>query len=284
MPLRDLYISMEILQIYSIPLVISSIAIIITLLYASYRDYKERRVAFKTWYPMLVIGVPIALYTYAALILSEPRAAVGYIILVAVFCAMFYFSSAYLHIFGGADAWAFIFITFLVPLYPILPLTGFPAIAFFPLTVMINAVILNLIVPIGLLIYNLAKKNRAPLFCLLTCYPVASEKLTDSFGFIMEEFEECPKSAEAPEGFKRRFLTFGASIKRMVGGTRRMYTGDLKRNPQEYKKELALYKKAGHVWISYGVPFIIPITAGFVTALVFGDILFTIIRCITGAM
>ncbi|MBQ3684197.1 MAG: peptidase A24, partial [Methanomicrobium sp.] len=94
----------------------------------------------------------------------------------------------------------------------------------------------------------------------------------------------CPKSAEAPEGFKRRFLTFGASIKRMVGGTRRMYTGDLKRNPQEYKKELALYKKAGHVWISYGVPFIIPITAGFVTALVFGDILFTIIRCITGAM
>ena len=270
---------MEIFEINSIYLLISSIAIIITLLYASYRDYKERLVAFKTWYPMLVVGVPIALLTYAAVILADPQHAIGYIVLVAVFCAMFYFASAYLHIFGGADAWAFIFITFLVPFYPLYPITGVPLIKFFPLTVMINAVILNLAVPLGLLIYNLVRRNRAPLFHLFTCYPVPSEKLTDSFGFIMEEFEECPGSEENPEGLKRSFIRFGASMKRMVGGTRRMYTGDLKRFPQEYKKELALYKKAGHVWISFGVPFIIPITAGFITAMFFGDILYVIMKC-----
>ncbi|MBR6497819.1 MAG: hypothetical protein IKT21_06210, partial [Methanomicrobium sp.] len=95
----------------------------------------------------------------------------------------------------------------------------------------------------------------------------------------MEEFEECPGSDENPEGLKRSFIRFGASMKRMVGGTRRMYTGDLKRFPQEYKKELALYKKAGHVWISFGVPFIIPITAGFITAMFFGDILYVIMKC-----
>lgn len=49
------------------------------------------------------------------------------------------------------------------------------------------------------------------------------------------------------------------------------YTKSLKENPNQYRKELELYKKAGTVWISYGVPFLIPITAGFLTALVLGD-------------
>ena len=47
-------------------------------------------------------------------------------------------------------------------------------------------------------------------------------------------------------------------------------SGSTRRNSCE---ELALYRKAGTVWISYAVPFIIPITAGFVTAVIFGDFL-----------
>jgi preflagellin peptidase FlaK len=43
---------------------------------------------------------------------------------------------------------------------------------------------------------------------------------------------------------------------------------------------MAIYKKAGTVWISYAVPFIIPITAGLITALVFGDILFSIMKIV----
>jgi preflagellin peptidase FlaK len=45
-----------------------------------------------------------------------------------------------------------------------------------------------------------------------------------------------------------------------------------------------MYRSAGSVWISYAVPFIIPITAGLVTALVFGDLLFALMKVIAGGM
>ncbi|HMA06038.1 MAG TPA: A24 family peptidase C-terminal domain-containing protein, partial [Methanomicrobiales archaeon] len=63
---------------------------------------------------------------------------------------------------------------------------------------------------------------------------------------------------------------------------KRVYTKDLKRYPEQYKRELALYRKAGTVWISYGVPFILPILAGFAVALFGGDILFTILTAFAG--
>ena len=80
----------------------------------------------------------------------------------------------------------------------------------------------------------------------------------------------------------RRFVGFTESLGRMVRGERRLYTKDLRMHPEEYKQEIALYRKAGRVWISYGIPFIIPITAGFLTALFMGDILFVIMKTLTG--
>ena len=42
--------------------------------------------------------------------------------------------------------------------------------------------------------------------------------------------------------------------------------------------------KPARVWISYAVPFIIPITAGFITAVIFGDFLFAIMKIFTGGV
>ena len=53
---------------------------------------------------------------------------------------------------------------------------------------------------------------------------------------------------------------------------------------EEFKKELAMYRNAGTVWISYAVPFIIPITAGLITAIVFGDILFAVMKMAAGGI
>jgi preflagellin peptidase FlaK len=64
----------------------------------------------------------------------------------------------------------------------------------------------------------------------------------------------------------------------MYAGVGRVYTKDLREHPEEFTAELAIYKKAGTVWISYAVPFIIPITAGLITAIVFGDFLLAIMR------
>jgi len=80
---------------------------------------------------------------------------------------------------------------------------------------------------------------------------------------------------------KRRFLKVGEAMGGMVHGTR-IYTKDLRQHPEEYQAELGLFRRAGTVWISYGVPFIVPITAGMGTALVFGDILFAIMMVFLG--
>jgi preflagellin peptidase FlaK len=64
----------------------------------------------------------------------------------------------------------------------------------------------------------------------------------------------------------------------------RVYTKDLREHPEKFQKELAVYRNAGMVWISYAVPFIIPITAGLVTALVFGDLLFALMNVIAGGI
>jgi preflagellin peptidase FlaK len=69
----------------------------------------------------------------------------------------------------------------------------------------------------------------------------------------------------------------------MMKGEGRIYTRDLREHPEQYEKELALYRKAGQVWISYGVPFIVPIAAGFFTALIFGDILYAVLTLLAGA-
>ncbi|HUK93321.1 MAG TPA: A24 family peptidase C-terminal domain-containing protein, partial [Methanomicrobiales archaeon] len=81
---------------------------------------------------------------------------------------------------------------------------------------------------------------------------------------------------------KRRFIPVGSALRRMVEGKGRIYTKHLKEHPERYVKELALYRKAGVVWISYGVPFILPILAGFATALIGGDILFSILKVFAG--
>jgi preflagellin peptidase FlaK len=64
----------------------------------------------------------------------------------------------------------------------------------------------------------------------------------------------------------------------MYAGEDRIYTKELREHPGEFTRELAIYRKAGTVWISYAVPFIIPITAGLISAIFFGDFLFAIMK------
>jgi len=46
------------------PLAISAVAVLATLIYASYLDIRDRRVPFKTWYPMLVVGISAAIVLF----------------------------------------------------------------------------------------------------------------------------------------------------------------------------------------------------------------------------
>jgi preflagellin peptidase FlaK len=197
------------------------------------------------------------------------------ILLISVFCGVFYMFSE-LNLFGGADAWALIFISFCIPIYPITPLLGEPPLGFLSFSVLLNALILNMAAPIGIFVINVMRGNRAPLMYMFFGFPVRGDKIHESWGFVMEEFEE--KKGK----INRRFIGFWDSVRRMYSGKGRIYTKDLREHPEKYTKELALYRNSGEVWISYAVPFIIPITAGLITALVFGDFLFWIMKMIMG--
>ncbi|MDO8873377.1 MAG: A24 family peptidase C-terminal domain-containing protein [Methanoregula sp.] len=374
------------------PMVISAVAVLATLVYASYLDIKDRRVPFKTWYPMLIVGIPASVWLlylktgnfsliagYLSLIVSffyanyldshepgepfkfeylavtialpvlawlvlpatfsvtlvpwyvmftgifayfsytsykqkpegkiKPKkkrhesnieevlsrwyfiliviilaitsvlmlfsgnwgAPALFVLLPAVFCGVFYLFGR-MHLFGGADAWALIFISFCVPTFPFTPLLGNTPLGFLAFSVLINALLLNLVAPICIFAINIMRGNRAPLMYMFFGFPVKGDTIQQEWGFVMEEFEERKGTVS------RKFIGFWDSIKRMYEGKGRVYTKDLREHPEEFTAELAIYKKAGTVWISYAVPFIIPITAGLITAIVFGDFLLAIMR------
>lgn len=260
-----------------VPLVIAAIAVFVTLCYASYLDIRDRRVPFRTWYPMCLIAVPAVTWWYFSIFAGgKIFSAIFYLGLTGILIAAFYILAAILHLYGGADAWAMIFIAASIPIFPIIPIFGSPPLGSFPFTVFVNAVLLNLLVPIGIFFRNVAMGNKAPLVYLFLGFPVEGKKIGDSFGFIMEDISEHDGC------IKRRFINVGDAFHDSIKGKRRLYTRDLRINPGEYCKELDLYARAGYVWISYGVPFIVPITAGMATALVLGDMLFTAMKLFGG--
>ena len=123
---------------------------------------------------------------------------------------------------------------------------------------------------------NVIRKNRAPLMYMFFGFPVNGDRIQNEWGFVMEDFEENNGAVS------RKFIGFWDAIRRMYAGKGRVYTKDLREKPEKFAKELAMYRKAGTVWISYAIPFIIPILAGFVSAVLFGDFLLAAMTMVAG--
>ncbi|MDD1661179.1 MAG: peptidase A24 [Methanomicrobiales archaeon] len=229
---------------------------------------------FRAWHIPLVIALQGM--AWACLFLVG-KGSMGdlLLVLVALYSDLFLVFAG-MNLFGGADAIALVAIALFVPVFPFQPILGYPPLEFLPFSALTNAVILNLVTPIGIAVLNALKGNRAPFPYNFFGFPVKGDTIEHRFGFVMEDFRE--------EGgdLKRGFIPIGSALRRMVEGRGRIYTKHLKENPEKFAKELAMFRKAGTVWISYGVPFILPILAGFATALIGGDILFTVMRAAGG--
>lgn len=232
---------------------------------ATMLEYRGRENFFIDTWPIIYFLIASFSWFYYALAVSS-QVSYAYLGMIGIFCLIFYLF-AFLHLFGGADAWALIFISLTIPLFPFTPLAGYPPLAFFPFTVLVNAVVFNLVVPAALFIMNLYRGNRAPFLYLFLGYPVDGDNVQNSFGFIIEDIRVTDGTIE------RRFLKLGEALGSLVKGGKRIYTKDLRLHPEQYSHEISLYKRAGKVWISYGVPFIVPITAGVIFGLFIGDIL-----------
>ena len=258
------------------PLLIGAVAIGATLVYASILDLRSRRVPFRTWYPMLAIGAPCTVLFYASRLPAGSSGAAGLLALSAIFGACFLLFGR-LGLIGGADAWALAFIAFLLPTFPFTPLLGDGAPGFFPLPLLVHTGVVALLVPFALLARNRRRGVDGPLVAQLRGYPVTADEICEgrAFGFLMEYL------VEEDGALRRRFLTLGESVGAMVRGTR-LYTRELRVDPERFAAELALIRRASPVWIAVGVPFIVPLTAGFFVTLAVGDTLFYLLYHLFG--
>ena len=235
------------------------------LLYSCYSDLKFRRVPNKVWKYMLAVGSVFIFYE----IFTE-----GFPFLKAMLVSgVIVFVSVYilfqLGAFGGGDAKGLIVLSLLFPLYPIFrignlvyPLLGFPTIGLFTFTVFENALLLTILAPVGMFCYNLLHFSPAllkkPLYMFLGYRtPVASLKNKEHLG-LLENFE-IDEKGNVKKSFARVGLNFDANL----------------------KPELEEYAKKGliepEVWVTPGLPFMLSITAGFITSILFGDMLFYLI-------
>ncbi len=231
------------------------------LVYACYSDIKSRRVVNEVWVAMFGVCYIFILYDFMAL-------GIPYLIrnlLTFAFIYLFVYVLFQLGAFGGADAKALMVISLIVPTFPAitlfdtsLPLQGTPLIDVFAFSVFGNSIILTVVVPLGLFIYNLLHNPlretlRRPLYMFIG-YRTPVSRLGKDHIRMIESYKE------TEEGIKFSFTRAGTDLTSNVIA--------------QLKHQVRAGRMDDSVWVTPGLPFMIPITAGFITAIVFGDLIF----------
>jgi preflagellin peptidase FlaK len=254
------------------------------LFYASWSDYKTREVSNRVW----IVYAPIALsLSLANLFLYDLSELVFFGISVGLTVGLA-FLLFYSGGFGGADSKALMCIAFALPFAPenlfkpilagaISPISQF----IFPLTIFSNAVLFAAASGIYMAMRNLVwhKKNGQEMFVetldkeslwkkiivVITGYKVAVSKLKNKWHiFPMEDIED-----DAGKSLRRKLLV----VPRDEG--RDEIVGRLSSAVEAGKID-------AYVWATPGLPMLIFITVGLVVALVFGDMVWLIVRLILG--
>jgi preflagellin peptidase FlaK len=252
------------------------------LLYASWSDYKTREVSNNVW----ILFAPLAFaLTFAELFLFDfsmfPYYGLCFALTSAFAIILFYAGG-----FGGADAKALMCLALALPFYPsvlLKPLmneTSPIMNMFFPVTVFSNSVVLAALTAIYLLFHNIVWRWRTgkPLFegeqkeapigkkllVLVTGYKVHVEKLKEKWHvYPLEDVEETESET------KRKLLILPKDEER-----------------EAIVKRLEKAVKAGKihekVWTTPGLPMLIFITSGLIIALVYGDIVWALVRLFMG--
>ncbi|MEM0492526.1 MAG: A24 family peptidase C-terminal domain-containing protein [Candidatus Thermoplasmatota archaeon] len=220
---------------------------VVILLYASYTDIKTRRAANYLWVIMGITGGVLLVIHYLLLGFDNYY----YLIFIPVMIGFFYLMYQLRLLVGGADAKALMALAILVPIQPVmdgLPLWG---VTFMPAvwSIFANSVILFLVIPVTLLLYNLTRRDIKFPHCLLG-YKMSLDKARVSFVWPMEhivdgktKFSRTPRDEDEEEIFNKF-------------------------------KELGVER----IWVTPKIPFMIPLLIGFVITFTLGDILTFIMR------
>ncbi len=239
------------------------------LLYACILDWRSRRVANRVWYPLLVVG--------AILLLSDLYIGNEYLpgdLLISVaFTSVYAYVLFRLRLFGGADAKALMVLSFTIPQYPLFFINGatlpilYMKLGFLPVfafTVLTNAVILTAVLPLWMLMKNLVRLGpsglRGKWGLAALGYPLKIEQLKKPHLRLLYKYDE--KDGKVTTSFSRHGDEVDdEAIHRLSGW---------------HKKGLI----PRDVWVTPQLPVIIPITLGFITALIIGDFMLNIMAAL----
>jgi len=248
------------------------------LIYASWSDYKTREVGNVVW---AVLAPSAFALTSLQFFIFTPELlgiyALSFIITSALALALFYAGA-----FGGADAKALICLSLALPSYPTYLLQqphGFVS-PILPISVFTNAVLLASLSVFYALFRNLLWKTRAKrgVFEGFEKESVGHKILTLLCGYKVKitELEKTEHLypledvyANETEESKRKLLVFPKDEERQDIIERLLKARD------EGKLE-------NEVWATPGLPMLIFITAGLITALAYGDIVWILLRSILG--
>jgi len=260
----------------------TSVALIF-MLYASWSDYKLREVSNKVW----VIFAPVAfILTFTEICTYDISQLQMYGIsfgLTAFFSFLIFYSGG----FGGADAKAMMCLALALPFFPTSLLeSSFLDVSpisrmFFPLSVFSNSVLLAALMAFVMLFYNIfwRLKNSDGLFAgqyvnaspgkklllLVTGRKVSVSTLKQKWHvYPLEDLDE-----GHADGVRRRLTLLpkdegrDATVQRLEDAVRKGTIRDA-------------------VWATPGLPFLIFVTAGLVTALFLGDIVWICLHMLLG--
>ena len=222
------------------------------LFYASYTDLKIRRASNSLWLTMGGIGGILLITEY--FLFNGFGNQVMYLVFIPVIIIIMYVFFQLRLLFGGADAKAMMAIAILVPFTP--AFFSFPlytSVMPFSWVIFSNAIILFLLIPLGLLIYNISKKNVTFPHCLLG-YRMKLDEARKKFVWPLEHIiNDELKISYVPHSI-------------------------------DPKDQFDAFEKKGikEIWVTPKIPFMIPLLAGFICAFFLGDILLFITHLLTG--
>lgn len=217
-------------------------------------ELRKGKISRKIWFPLCFAGVIVFVYQIYTLRFDAFFLQILTIPLIMLFAFLLYNLRL---LFGGADAKALITIALLTPFYPVwTPFLGYFNIVKgawpFPLTVLTNAVILSLIIPVIFLAYNTARKDfHFPLSFL--GYKMEIDNIGEKFVWPLEKVKN--------EKIVKVFFP---------------------KKDENVKDEVRKLKEAGakKIWVTSKIPFMLPLSTGFIASFLIGDIMFSIVRVI----
>jgi preflagellin peptidase FlaK len=242
--------------------ILKVIFIIPFLIYSCYSDIRTRRVSNNLWLVMLSGIVFFVMIDF----LSGGLQYLKIVIFSVIFIFIFVYILFQIGTFGGADAKSLIMMSIILPVYPEIHMLNHdfpinpPLIDIFALGIFGNAVLLTIVVPIGLAMYNIIKlgvKIDKPLYIFIG-YKSKISNLSNKHIKLIQDYEE------SDGRIKSRFKRGGVEV-----------------NEKTISNLHNLYKKCligEYVWVTPSLPFMIPITVGFFVAIFYGDLIFELVK------